>query len=96
MIFVTKYRKKILLHGMADDAKQFLHDAARQYGYTILTMETDKGHVHVLVQYKPKDSVASMSKHLKQHSTHKNTGNTKFYGQTDTLRQVSAKRRRPP
>ncbi len=54
MIFVTKYRKKILLHGMADDAKQFLHDAARQYGYTILTMETDKGHVHVLVQYKPK------------------------------------------
>lgn len=71
MIFVTKYRKKLLLGDMADDVKQFLYDAAGQHGYNILEMETDKDHVHMLIQYKPKESVASVAKHLKQYSTHK-------------------------
>ena len=52
LIFVTKYRKKIFMSDRrADDVKQFLYDASRKYGYRIIQMETDKDHVHILLEY---------------------------------------------
>lgn len=42
LIFVTKYRKKLFQSGRrADDVKQYLYDAAKRWGHTILQMETD-------------------------------------------------------
>lgn len=72
IIFVTKYRKKLFALGKyGDDVKQFLYDAAKKYGYTIIQMETDKDHVHILLEYSPKVSVSNIVKQLKQYSTYK-------------------------
>ena len=52
LIFVTKYRKQIFKSDKrADDVKQFLYDAVKKYGYDIIQMETDKDHVHILLEY---------------------------------------------
>ena len=66
IIFVTKYRKKLFrLNKLADDVKQFLYDVTRKYEYTIIQMETDKDHVHILLEYSPKVSVSDIVKQLK-------------------------------
>ena len=71
LIFVTKYRKKIFkFDKRADDVKQFLYDAAKKYGYEIIQMETDKDHVHILLEYSPKISVSDIVRQLKQYSTY--------------------------
>lgn len=71
IIFVTKYRKKIFKSNKpADDVKQFLYDAARKYWYDIIQMETDKDHIHILLEYSPKVSVSDIVKRLKQCSTY--------------------------
>ena len=69
LIFVTKYRKKLFKScNRADDVKQYLYDAAKKRGYTILQMETDKDHVHILLEYRPKVHVSEIVKQLKQDS----------------------------
>lgn len=71
IIFVTKYRKKLFrLAELANDAKQFLYDTAKKYGYTIIQMETDIDHIHILLEYNPKVSVSEIIKQLKQYSTY--------------------------
>ena len=71
LIFVTKYRKKIFMSDRrADDVKQFLYDTSRKYGYKIIQMETDKDHVHILLEYSPKVSVSDIVRQLKQYSTY--------------------------
>lgn len=71
LIFVTKYRKKIFKSDKrADDVKQFLYNATKKYGYEIIQMETDKDHVHILLEYSPKISVSDIVKQLKQYSTY--------------------------
>lgn len=71
IIFVTKYRKKLFKSDkQTDDVKQFLYDVTKKYGYTIIQMETDKGHVHILLEYNPNVSVSDIVKQLKQYSTY--------------------------
>lgn len=71
LIFVTKYRKKIFKSNKrADDVKQFLYDATKKYSYEIIQMETDKNHIHILLEYSPKVSVSDIVKQLKQYSTY--------------------------
>lgn len=71
IIFVTKYRKKLFMSSKrADDVKQFLYDVAKKYGYTVIQMETDKDHVHILLEYSPKVSVSDIVRQLKQYSTY--------------------------
>lgn len=71
IIYVTKYRKKLFESDKrADDVKQFLYDATKKYEYTMIQMEADKDHVHILLEYSPKVSVSDIVKQLKQYSTY--------------------------
>lgn len=70
MIFVTKYRKQLFCGKTDDDVKQFLYDAANNIGVRIITMETDKDHVHMLLKYEPDMSVSYIASQLKQRSTY--------------------------
>ena len=71
LIFVTKYRKQIFRSdARADDAKQFLYDAAEKCSCRIIQMETDMDHAHILIEYSPKVAVSDIVRQLKQHSTH--------------------------
>lgn len=72
MIFVTKYRKKIFAHPKrSEDVKQFIYDIAIRYSYTVIQMETDRDHIHILLEYNPKTPVSLIVKQLKQYSTYR-------------------------
>lgn len=71
LIFVVKYRKKLFVtKQLVGDVKQFMYDGAIKYGYRILEMETDKDHIHILLDYRPNVPVSLIVKQLKQYSTY--------------------------
>lgn len=70
MIFVTKYRKQLFFGKANEDVKQFLYNTADTIGVRIITMETDKDHVHILLRYKPDMNISRIASQLKQRSTY--------------------------
>lgn len=73
MIFVVKYRKPLLDNGLEDDMKQIMFDISKMDDsqFTIDTMQTDKDHLHMLLDIQPTTSAASVCSRLKQMSTHR-------------------------
>jgi len=69
LIFVTKCRKPILVNGFTDGVKRIIFDTCKKKHWYIHRMETDKDHIHILLQYSPKDSVTEIVSTLKQMST---------------------------
>ena len=98
-IFVTKYRKPLLNEDIRTDVMQFIYDACVRHHWYIKRMETDKDHIHILLQYNPGDSVTKVISTLKQYSTYyiwkrheaelRNIiGKKKRFGQTVTLQHL--------
>jgi putative transposase len=71
LIFVTKYRRKIFIGCVDDDVKQFMYEAAIRLGCSIIEMETDKDHIHLLLEYRPNITVSDVAGRLKQYTTHR-------------------------
>lgn len=69
-ILVPKYRRPILINDFRDDVKQYLFETCVKYHWYIRRMETDRDHVHILLQYNPTDNVSGIVSTLKQHSTY--------------------------
>lgn len=59
LIFVCKYRKKLLFKEISDDIKQFSYDICQRHGVIIHKMETDKDHIHYMIET---DTIISISK----------------------------------
>lgn len=53
MIFVTKYRKHLLVNKVDEEMKAILQQAALEQGIGIDVLETDKDHVHLLLDIPP-------------------------------------------
>ncbi len=54
MIFVCKYRKKLLVSKqISDDIKQFSYEICRKHKVIISYMETDKDHIHYMIETEP-------------------------------------------
>ncbi len=70
LIFVTKYRKNLFYGTFRDDIKQCLFETCQKHHWYIKCMETDKDHVHILLQYNPADSITRIVSMLKQYSTY--------------------------
>ena len=70
LIFGTKYRHPILQGELSERVKQLLFEVSMQKHWYIRRMETDKDHVHILLQYNPADSITSIVTLLKQYSTY--------------------------
>ena len=101
LIFVTKYRKKIVLGDFRDAVKQYLFDTCVKNHWYVKRMETDQDHVHILLQYNPTDSITRIVSILKQHSTYlswqqhsalleQHYWKSMFYGQTAILQRLLA------
>ena len=71
LILVIKYRKKLFYGNLRDDIKQYIYDICKQNHWYIKLMETDKDHIHILLQYNPIDSITKIVSTIKQHSTYK-------------------------
>lgn len=69
IIFVTKYRRKCL-EGMHDDVIASFRGAESKSDFVIKTIESDKDHVHMLIEFKPSLSIEQVVRRLKQLTTH--------------------------
>jgi len=54
-----------------DEIKSIFVDIARQSDFSILEMEVDKDHIHLLVKSSPKTSTLQIVRRLKQMFTHR-------------------------
>lgn len=69
LIFVCKYRKKLLIEQLNVDIKEIMQNIASESDFEIEVMETDVDHIHFLIRYIPRLSITSIVRKLKQEST---------------------------
>ena len=69
LIFVCKYRKRLLEGIMQDIIKEIFSIIEHRSDFNIDIMETDKDHIHLLISYPPNIAVTSIARRLKQEST---------------------------
>ena len=69
LIFVCKYRKKLLINQLNDDVKQIFKSIANNSDFEIEVFESDIDHIHFLIRYIPRLSIAQIVRRLKQEST---------------------------
>ncbi len=55
---------------LRNDMKRYIYDTCCRYHWYVKAMETDRDHLHILLQYNPTDSITRIVSLLKQHSTH--------------------------
>ena len=65
IVWCVKYRRKVLVGDVEKTLKQLLLKIANDNGFTISEMETDKDHIHLLVDCKPQHHITSIIKALK-------------------------------
>lgn len=68
LIFVCKYRKKLLAK-YGEEIKQIMKDISYRYDFDILEIEADKDHIHMMIDSEPKLSPLMIVRLLKQQST---------------------------
>ena len=70
LVFVCKYRKKLLVK-FGNQIKYLFYDIAEEKGFEILEMEIDKDHIHLLVKYEPNVSILQIVRWIKQIPTYR-------------------------
>lgn len=70
IVLVTKYRKRLLLNGMDDFLKRACNHLAAQNSWNIIAMETDKDHIHILLEYDATERICDIISTLKQRTTY--------------------------
>ena len=70
LIFVCKYRKKLLVR-YDKEIKKLFYDIAEEKDLNIIEMKVDKDHIHTLVQYPPTKSILEIVRCFKQMSTYR-------------------------
>ena len=68
LIFVGKYRKKLLNH-FGNETKGIFEGIAASSDFSMETLEVDQDHIHCLVQSEPRISPLASVRTLKQEST---------------------------
>lgn len=53
LIFVCKYRKKVLFKAISDDIKQIIFEISQNSSFSIDVLETDQDHIHMLLNITP-------------------------------------------
>lgn len=85
LIFVCKYRKKLLVGDLDNDMKSIMQSITSKADFEIEVFESDIDHIHFLIRYIPRLSVTSIVRKLKQESTiaiwqkHKNILSKNFW-----------------
>lgn len=71
IIFVCKYRKKLLTSKqISDDIKQFSYEICQRYNVIIRHMETDKDYIHYMIETEPTMSVSKIVNLMKSYTTY--------------------------
>lgn len=70
LVLVTKYRKTLLTGDIDKTIKGCIADTAKNNGWEIVAMETDKDHVHILLSSDATDRICDIVKVIKQTTTY--------------------------
>ena len=70
LIFVCKYRKRLLTNKVDDDIKNIIRNIEKTSDFEIIEMETDKDHIHLMIQFLPRISVSAMVNRIKSVTTY--------------------------
>lgn len=70
LIFVCKYRKKLLISKISNDIKQLSYEICNKHNVTIKEMETDKDHIHYLIETEPTISISKIVNLMKSYTTY--------------------------
>ena len=54
IILVCKYKKKLIVRDVNESIKKSIRDIENKSGFEIIEMETDKDHIHLMIQYVPR------------------------------------------
>ena len=68
VILVCKYRKNLMIQ-YGEFVKENMLSISQKYDFTILEIEVDKNHIHLLVESEPKVSPLMIVRALKQQTT---------------------------
>ena len=69
IIFVCKYRKKLLMSKqISDDIKQFSYEICQKHKVIIRYMETDKDHIHYMIETEPTMSISKIVNLVKSYN----------------------------
>ena len=65
IVWCVKYRRRVLLGEVEKDLKKSMIEIAGNYGVTIVEMETDQDHIHLLAECTPQHYIPDLLKTLK-------------------------------
>ena len=71
LIFVCKYRKRLLVSDIRECVLSSFKEIESKCDFEIEIMETDRDHIHLLINYPPNITVTSIVRILKQVSTNR-------------------------
>jgi len=69
LILVCKYRKKLLKQRIEINIKSIIRDIEAKSDFEIIEMETDKDHIHLMIQYIPRISISAIVNRIKSITT---------------------------
>ena len=70
LILVCKYRKKLLYGELDVFLKAIISNIEQKSDFEIIEAETDKDHIHLMIQYIPRVSISSIVNRLKSITTY--------------------------
>lgn len=70
IIFVTKYRKSILLKELVDVIKSAINQVCLEQKCDVIACEADNDHIHLMLKYAPHQNISFLVKLLKQRTTY--------------------------
>src|SRR5207248_10651058 len=69
LVWIPKYRRRVLTGEVQAETKRLITQCCGKQGLTLLAMETDEDHIHVVVSAPPRFSPALIANLLKGYSS---------------------------
>ena len=70
VLFCSKWRRKVLAGQVAEHLRTLIEEKQEEFGYRLLGIDVTLDHVHLLLEIPPDESVGSVVKRIKGHTSH--------------------------
>lgn len=71
LVFVCKYRKKLLRGDFDKDIRQWIYSICSRMDTELHETESDRDHIHLLISYNVTDRICDIVKRIKQETVYK-------------------------
>ena len=87
LILDCKYRKRLLIGNMKEEIKNIIYEIESKSDFTIIEMQSDIDHIHIMLQHIPRISISSIVNRIKSITTHRIWKNHNIYLQKHFWRE---------